>query len=247
MQENELQSVKLDLRPIGAEKIATKFPTILSRCAEYGIDILRQPIPIAPAAHYFMGGIQTDLNGSTSLKGLYAIGECASTGLHGANRLASNSLLEAGVMALRLADLLPMAEKQSGYLSSIEEKSKFAISKDTRDGEDILRFRTLMYSNAGLVRSQAGLTILLNELSSATNTSLGSANTKYLNMMTVGRIVAQAALLREETRGGHFREDFPTVNNESFSKRLWLSRTGFGWAAPSPQEGKNDCQAAFVA
>jgi L-aspartate oxidase len=196
-----------------------------------------------------MGGIQTDLNGYTSLKGLYAIGECASTGLHGANRLASNSLLEAGVMALRLADLLPMAETQSGYLNSIEEKSRFAMSKDTRagEGEDILRFRTLMYSHAGLVRSQAGLTVLLNELGSATNTSLGSANTKYLNMMTVGRIVAQAALLREETRGGHFREDFPTVNDESFSKRLWLSRTGFGWATPSTKESKNDRQAAFVA
>src|SRR6185437_15891787 len=100
MMEQDSPSVWLDMRPIGVDKILNKFPNIIAECRKWGIDPATQPIPIAPAAHYFMGGIWADAYGRTSLPGLLAIGECASTGLHGANRLASNSLLEGGVMAL---------------------------------------------------------------------------------------------------------------------------------------------------
>ena len=109
MQEQSQPTVFLDLRPIGAKALSSTFPNILNVVRQYGIDPQLQPIPISPAAHYFMGGIMTNIQGNTSVAQLCAIGECASTGLHGANRLASNSLLEAGVMALRVADSLTVA------------------------------------------------------------------------------------------------------------------------------------------
>ncbi|MFS6827102.1 FAD-binding protein [Cyanobium sp. ATX-6F1] len=94
MQDQRLDHVWLDLRPVGEDRLARQFPTILRRCRELGLEPLREPIPVAPAAHYWMGGVSTDLDASTSLKGLYAVGEVACTGVHGANRLASNSLME---------------------------------------------------------------------------------------------------------------------------------------------------------
>ncbi len=103
MDERNLDSVFLDLRPIGADNIEAKFPNIVQTLRQLGVDPLKEAIPVCPPAHYYMGGIVADAKGQTSLVGLYALGECAATGLHGANRLASNSLLEAGVMALNLA------------------------------------------------------------------------------------------------------------------------------------------------
>ena len=245
MHDHGLSSVNLDLRPIGSEQIAAKFPTILKRCAEYGIDILKEPIPIAPAAHYFMGGIDADVDGNTSLPGLYAIGECACTGLHGANRLASNSLLEAGVTALRLADCLlspryPLATSRHAALSC-DAVTPYTVP------DDLAHFRSQMYRHAGLVRSESGLAILLSQLQRRVNCGTAPQDARTRNMLEVGRLIAQAALLRRESRGGHFREDYPTTDSVLFGRRLWLSKSGYGWMAAQTESAGNQRQAALSA
>ena len=202
MLEHGLNQVFLDMRPIGAEKIRQRFPNILNTCALYGVDILSQPIPIAPAAHYMMGGIDATTSGRTSIAGLYAIGECACTGLHGANRLASNSLLEAGVMALNLADEL--TKDGSNQLPSRLTLPAFANTA----GDDLRAlptqldyFRSQMYRHAGLVRSQTGLQMLLGASSVQVGGRLTARQYEAQNIMQVGLLIARAALLRRESRG----------------------------------------------
>ena len=273
MSENELAQVYLDMRPIGATQIRERFPNILKTCAQYGIDLLTQPIPVAPAAHYMMGGIKATLSGRTSVDGLYAIGECACTGLHGANRLASNSLLEAGVMALNLGDELLGGEVFGGQInaadgaafdseelnsSDLEAAGAFADIKSValiptlrKDQQillpvDLQSFRSQMYRYAGLVRSQSGLIRLLNYpgqsvpiasasslgsgLGSGSNSSSGlsssavagltAAHHSARNIYQVGRLIAQAAFLRKESRGSHLREDFTSADDANFARHL---------------------------
>jgi L-aspartate oxidase len=237
--EHGLSHVNLDMRPIGSRQITSHFPTIQKRCAEFGIDILREPIPVSPAAHYFMGGISADIDGNTSVPGLYAIGECACTGLHGANRLASNSLLEAGVMALRLADALlsPRHTLATSGHSPIQVLNHIPYVVPG----DISAFRHQMFRYAGLVRSEAGLSILLRESYQNATQLRDMAEVENMrkrerteaNMLSVGRLIAQAALLRCESRGSHYRDDFPTTDNERFGRRLWLSKNGYGWTMPT--------------
>lgn len=274
MSENELAQVYLDMRPIGAAQIRERFPNILKTCAQYGIDLLTQPIPVAPAAHYMMGGIKATLSGRTSVDGLYAIGECACTGLHGANRLASNSLLEAGVMALNLGDELLGGEVFGGQVfggkisatdgaafdsdelnsSDLEAAGAFADIKSValiptlrKDQQillpvDLQSFRSQMYRYAGLVRSQSGLIRLLNYpgqsvpiasasslgsgshsgsgLSSSAVAGLTAAHHSARNIYQVGRLIAQAAFLRKESRGSHLREDFTSADDANFARHL---------------------------
>ena len=206
MCEHELNEVFLDLRPIGSEKISERFPNILRTCAQYGIDILRAPVPVAPAAHYMMGGVQATVDGRSSLAGLYAIGEVACTGLHGANRLASNSLLEAGVMALKLADLL-VAVRLPGTtadLSALADLSNLVVPEQLDD------FRLAMYRQAGLVRSAAGLSAILDYRSCRLQPveNAVAADFTAANIFLVGRLIAAAALSRRESRGAHLRDDF---------------------------------------
>ncbi|MBP9091922.1 L-aspartate oxidase [bacterium] len=266
MTENEMAQVYLDMRPIGAAQIRERFPNILKTCAQYGIDLLTQPIPVAPAAHYMMGGIKASLSGRTSIDGLYAIGECACTGLHGANRLASNSLLEAGVMALNLGDELLGGEvfasaedadfDSSGFNSTdFEAASAFADIKSValiptlrRDQQillpvDLQSFRSQMYRYAGLVRSQSGLIRLLNYpgqsvpiasgsssgsgsdtgFSSSAVAGLSAAHHSARNIYQVGRLIAQAAFLRKESRGSHLRDDFTSADDANFARHLGAS------------------------
>jgi L-aspartate oxidase len=229
MTEHDLQEVYLDLRPIGEEKIAEKFPNLVKTLSQYGIDALRQPVPVAPSAHYMMGGIEATVSGRTTVPGLYAIGECACTGLHGASRLASNSLLEAGVMALSLADLL--AAGRSRGLARREARR----SADRRTGSErsvfppnIDDFRMQMYRHAGLVRSQAGLTGLLNTPICKADGELSIEHYRSRNIFQVGMLIARAALARQESRGAHLREDFSAIDEHNFSRHLWLSNEGQG-------------------
>ncbi|MBU6452857.1 MAG: L-aspartate oxidase [Cyanobacteria bacterium REEB67] len=206
MSEHELNEVFLDLRPIGAEKIKERFPNIVKSCAQYGIDVLRAPVPVAPAAHYMMGGVQAAVDGRTSLTGLYAIGEVACTGLHGANRLASNSLLEAGVMALRLADLLKDVQLSEGMVdfAALPQLAAVVIP------DQLEAFRRAMYRQAGLVRSASGLSAILDykdcRLQSIENAA--AHDFTAANIFLVGRLIAAAALSRRESRGAHLRDDF---------------------------------------
>lgn len=178
-------SALLDLRPIDRGR----FPALIDRIREAGFDPAVEPVPVAPAAHYTLGGIATDLNGCSTLPGLYAAGECACTGVHGANRLASNSLLECVVFGRRAA-LAALAE---GPLEpALEPPEKFPTEVDRVDRE----LRDQMWEGAGLVRDAAGLEPLLSAPA------------------LVPRLVAECALHRCESRGVHFRADFPIEEPE---------------------------------
>ncbi len=227
-QENQ-NFVHLDLRPIGAKKILEEFPNIVAACRNWGIDPLERSIPVSPAAHYFMGGIWTDEFGHTSIEGLYAIGECASSGFHGANRLASNSLLEGGVSALRVARAI-VAEGKFGPLKAaanvtrIPRISTSSIFVPSR----IEEFKHQMSSVAGLIRDEQALVKLLNDINASKPIKpvLRQRTIEAANIGTLGALIAESALLRKESRGAHFRADFPARDDMNFLGRITVSLSG---------------------
>jgi L-aspartate oxidase len=190
--------VFLDVKPIPAETLRAKFRHVYSTCLQYGVDITRDNVPITPAAHYFMGGVYTDLNARSSLSGLYAAGEVASSGVHGANRLASNSLLEALVFGARAAQA--MMEGNLANAAHSYSRSEIADSATPALAEKI---RDITWRYAGIVRSATELKTGLNLLRDIPEDS-GNRN-----LLSVARVIHESALAREESRGAHFREDFP--------------------------------------
>lgn len=242
MMEQGTASVFLDLRPIGIQQVADRFPTIVDTCRKLGIDPLLEPIPVCPAAHYFMGGVAADVFGQTSVPGLFALGESACTGLHGANRLASNSLLEAGTMALDIAELLSSRAK-SGRLSAISRLDGGGDVSPLLVPSDVSRFKTEMYTEAGLVRNHVGLTKLLEQPISAT-TEISVKTCVNANILTVGRLIAEAARTRQESRGAHFRGDYPVPDDALLGKRLLVSKDGFYWQdSRTPAHGNRSAAA----
>ena len=237
MHEQGSACVWLDMRPIGATALTTRFPNIVERCRELGVDPVTQPVPVSPAAHYFMGGIKTDGDGRTSLPGLFAIGECASTGLHGANRLASNSLLEAGVMALRVAreiNCRPSPVPASARSSTGGEKAGDCLDLAPRAvPADLAQFRRLMFQEAGLCRNQAGLSRLLAQLNVSCVRALPEtrAACEAANMLVVAELIAAAAQSRCESRGAHFRSDYSAQDDRGFLRRTCQQRGELTWLA----------------
>jgi L-aspartate oxidase len=216
MQERGIANVWLDLKPIGAS-VAERFPSIVMRCRQLGIDPLSEPIPVCPAAHYFMGGIWTDENGKSSLPGLYAIGECASTGLHGANRLASNSLLEAGVMAMKLSmDISSNYMEADGNGQTNQSVTSFVMPADLN------QYRDDLYKKVGIERSETGLMRFLENpgLDSVPN---NRQTVEAANIFLLGQLIARSALWRQESRGAHYRSDYPRLDDVNFSRRLFLN------------------------
>ena len=217
-------SVFLTLAHLDADFVSRRFPTIAEMCRGVGLDLARDPIPVGPAAHYIMGGIETDVWGRTSSPGLFAAGEVACTGVHGANRLASNSLLEGLVFGARAG--AAMQEKKgtgvifSGLAKTATLPETGAIAGGST-GEKYSRplsvegIRDLMWGAAGLFRSREPLEDAVGRLELAYGAALEPApgsdsdSWRRLHLVTVGRLIARAALRREESRGGHFREDFP--------------------------------------
>jgi L-aspartate oxidase len=242
--------VLLDCRPIGSDAMENKFPNIINTCRGFGIDPIVEPIPVCPAAHYFMGGIWTDLSGRTTIENLYAIGECASVGLHGANRLASNSLLEAGVMAMRIAKYLAsrMTRFRLRALELLDE-----IPEDTSPllvPENLQEFRNTMYSQVGLVRSRTGLEQALNEMRANTylaqRDQLSNQYLEAANIRLLGELIASSALRRKESRGAHFREDYPNLDDIEFHRRLAVSKYGWTWLQPTRAIARNEKIAAVT-
>jgi len=228
MMEQETDAVMLDMRPIGASAIAEKFPNIFKKCIERGFDPRVTPIPVAPAAHYFMGGIWTDVSGKTSLDGLYAIGESASTGLHGANRLASNSLLEGGVMAIELSNTI------SGANIPFIISRDYAAAGKTSAVENMVSiddFRQSMFRCVGLERDNAGLLKIAGTFDSAPSYCLPATRKagERQNITLLGWLIACSALARKESRGSHWRTDYPRANDGEFLKRYYVSQTSSGW------------------
>lgn len=205
--------VYLDCRDAIGARFPQAFPTVYAHCQAAGIDPVTEPIPVAPAEHYHMGGIATDARGRTSVPGLWAIGEVSSTGLHGANRLASNSLLEAVVFAARAAeDIAAIVDDGNG----VRKADLFPIAgapradRTTHD-EAIARIRDTMSRDVGVVRTRRGLTRALLTLREIADTA-AIGDTKLANMALAARLVTASALLRTESRGGHYRADFPEAD-----------------------------------
>ena len=219
----------LDCRAaIGAE-FPSRFPTVYDKCRAAGIDPVAEPIPVVPAEHYHMGGVLTDAHGAASVPGLWAIGEVAATGLHGANRLASNSLLEAVVFAYRAAQAIgadltpsPLAARPVPELEHITWPD--AAPDDVRDTIHAA-IRQIMHRHVGVVRDGDGLRTALSDL--ATLEASAAGDLEIANMVLAARFIAEAALRRKESRGAHYRSDFP-LPNTSRAKRSSITLAGLG-------------------
>jgi L-aspartate oxidase len=208
--------VYLDGTKLGENIWLQRFPNILSSCRKIGIDPLVDLIPVVPAAHYASGGVVSDMTGKTDIPGLFAVGECANTGVHGANRLASNSLLEGLVVAERVANHLTNLPKQSEPL--IENTPTNLIDGKVR--KDITETTT---TGAGAVRNASGLNKTIDKLSELAKktTKLSSTQSwEATNLLTVSSFLSNAALRREESRGSHWRSDFPERNDSRWLVRI---------------------------
>jgi len=213
--------VGLDARSTIGEAFPSKFPTVFGFCRDAGIDPRTARIPVAPAAHYYMGGIAVDEWGRSSLEGLWACGEASASGVHGANRLASNSLLEALVYGSRVAEnIAAMRHEQTKYVPLDPARAV----RDGRDGRDdkgevqaISDLRNLMYANVGLVRNEFGLREALSRIEDLERSFPRAAN-ELRNLLVVGRLIAEAALARKESRGSHYRSDYPATD-DALAKR----------------------------
>ena len=209
-QQQRGRTVGLDARSTIGRRFPEAFPTVFRFCMDAGIDPRVQNIPVAPAAHYHMGGIAVDEWGRTSLENLWACGETSATGVHGANRLASNSLLEALVYGSRVATDIgnprPWQQAGGGDLQPLETSIAAPIAQTT-EPQALRDLRNVMYANVGLVRDDAGLRAALTRISELEATRPGRSALR--NLLVVGRLIAEAALARNESRGSHFRSDYP--------------------------------------
>jgi len=207
--------VFLDARKLG-RGFTKRFPGIFALCTARGIDPREDLIPVTPAAHYMMGGIVTDLIGHSSMPRLYAVGECARTGVHGANRLASNSLLEGLVFAERvardLANVTPLKTEpktKAWQVPPLTDRGAAHVAAE--------RIRTVMWTHVAITRTAKGLRTALSDLTDIEQ-RLPTGATEELNLVQTAKLITEAALLRKESRGGHYRSDFPRA------KSLWRGR-----------------------
>ena len=212
--------VYLDCRAMDKEKFKEHFPNIYARCKRIGIDVFEQMIPVAPAAHYCCGGIKTDENGRSSIVNLYACGECSSTGLHGANRLASNSLLEALVFAHRCAedmarriDDIPFNEKVPDWNASgtNEPKEMILITQSLKELQQVMSdYVGIVRNDIRLQRAMNRLDLLHNETEELYKTTTLSPHLCELrNLITIGFLIVKGAQFRKESRGLHYNTDYP--------------------------------------
>ena len=241
MQKQKVDHIGLDLKSIVVEDVEARFPSIFQRCRELGLEPLKEEIPVAPSAHYWMGGVATNLKAQTNIKGLFAIGEVACTGLHGANRLASNSLMECLVFANQMQNI-ELTNFETSFISVSntsfkKENLRFSMNDGTKYlTKEIEKLRQLCWREAGVDRSQKGMRAalakvkrdhenLLNEplLNLVFSQSKDEINgfdeitRRDLNLLLdlsnrqkSSLLMLEACLFRKESRGGHFRDDFPT-------------------------------------
>ena len=204
----------LDARHLGADFWERRFPTILATARRHGVDPVTELVPVAPACHYASGGVATDLWGRTSVPGLYATGEVACSGVHGANRLASNSLLEGLVFSRRIAEVLPAELRPAAHPAPDPRPSGLVAGTVRRELQEA------MTAWAGVLRSASGLAeaqIFLEKLAGHTADVVDQESWETTNLLTVSAALAAAAALREETRGSHWREDFPARDDGRWS------------------------------
>jgi L-aspartate oxidase len=226
--------VFLTLAHLPAADVRARFPVIAGLCRKAGLDLATDRLPVGPAAHYFMGGVATDLDGRTSLPGLYAAGEVACTGVHGANRLASNSLLEGLVFGGRAGDAMHHAPASwpapvSPALVAPAPTGAPLSQTGTFDSGGEAGIRDLMWQRAGVFRDRAGLTVAVERLTALcaqveaavdAGRALTASSWRVASLVTVAGLVARAALRREESRGGHARTDFPDRDDLHWKHRV---------------------------
>jgi L-aspartate oxidase len=227
-----LENVWLDLRVIDPQRVQRRFPKIIQVCQKWGIDVFCQPIPVAPAAHYWMGGVVTALDGQTTIPGLYAVGEVASTGVHGANRLASNSLLECLVFGAQFSALEPLpipAVQGASSTADFDARSRIDWDADAAVIDQIHQdIPILMWLDVAIAQvktwqqqfQQLGLVHMLAALSPGVSLSLPDARARLRirrcaetqNLLDNAYLILKSALFRTESRGGHYRIDFPATD-----------------------------------
>jgi L-aspartate oxidase len=210
MERTGRQWMYLDLTHLKANFLRARFPKIFETCLRYGLDLTKDQLPVSPAAHYVMGGVRTDTHGRTTLEGLYAAGEVACTSVHGANRLASNSLLEGLVFGARagaaaLEDSMPAPDKIAS------DPMKFDLSEWRLDPRTKSRVQELMWRKVGLIRRADDLQMAAEECAKMVEENV---NERTRNFAHLAKLMAEAALWREESRGGHYREDFPARDDK---------------------------------
>lgn len=218
MERTGVKTVYLDMRHLGPSFARRRFPKIYQTCLHYGLDLTRDLLPVSPAAHYSMGGVRTDLYGRTTLSGLYAAGEVSCTGVHGANRLASNSLLEGLVFGARAGHAAALDygnERTRVATKEMAANESEAEQQAEGLGEIALavrkRVKRLMWERVGILRSRASISRALWEFEQIARAPLRSSSRNFL---TVAMLIARAALWREESRGAHYRTDFPRRDDE---------------------------------
>ena len=226
--------VYLTMAHLDPDFVRSRFPMIAQACADAGLDLTRERVPISPAAHYVMGGVETDLDGRTSLPGLLAAGEVACTGVHGANRLASNSLLEGLVFGARAAAAMQSraVEPRPSWTEAAEPLSDAARAFTAREDATSIPaehdVRDLMWRHAGLVRTRDGLEQAASRLA-AWSAAVAAARDERMtdaafrrvsSIVSVGFLIVRAALRREESRGGHFRADFPSRDDLHWKRHV---------------------------
>ncbi len=203
--------VLLDVTHLKPDYIKNRFPTIYETCLRWGIDITREPIPVVPAAHYLCGGIKVNTWGETSIKRLFALGECACTGVHGANRLASNSLLEALVFATRAA-------KRVSQIKSLRLKKHPKLKPSVSTGPDFkIQIKQLMSQFVNVIRTEAGLkkaSEMLNEYKKYFEPGIHLKNAESRNMIDVAWLIVESCLIRKESRGLHYIMDYPEKDDD---------------------------------
>ena len=241
MQKTQSECVYLDMTELDPAHVKKRFPRIFSTCLHYNIDITADLVPIRPAAHYAMGGVATDLHGATSLKGLYAAGEVATTGVHGANRLASNSLLEGLVFGARAA--VAMIEQRREFKPPLpckvtnphaghaapepDPKALEAEPVHLSPEKTVNEVRSILWNKVGVIRSGRDICEALRRLNSIDLVSPPEPSSQFheaRNILEVARIITQSALAREESRGAHYRSDFPLKDETTPAKHSFASK-----------------------
>lgn len=230
MAATKARHVYLDVTHLGADFVKRRFPTIYSTCLRYDIDMTEEWIPVSPSAHYMMGGVWTDLNGATTLPGLFAAGEVACSGVHGANRLASNSLLEGLVFGMR-AGVAAVAWASSRTVPGLAQRAA-ALEHEKRhrleDAEKLRNsLRRVMWGQVGIIRSRESLIRAAAQLSRwarlVSKAFATRADLEVKNMVQVAHCVAESALWRENSVGAHFRSDFPEAKRSGWKQHSQLS------------------------